>query len=98
MDPYTRLNDEHIEILQKIFTPERVLLSEAIAEEYGHDELSGMISMPEAVVQPLSAAEVSKLLSFASEQRIPVTPRGQGTGLVGGCVPVCGGIILDMSK
>ncbi|HZW48834.1 MAG TPA: FAD-binding oxidoreductase [Bacillota bacterium] len=98
MDPYTRLNDEHIEILQKIFTPERVLFGEAIAEEYGHDELSGMISMPQAVVQPLSAAEVSKLLSFASEQRIPVTPRGQGTGLVGGCVPVCGGIILDMSK
>lgn len=98
MNPYTRLNQEHIKVLQQIFTQNRVLFGEAIAEEYGHDELSGMIAMPQAVVQPLSAAEVSKLLRFASEQRIAVTPRGQGTGLVGGCVPVCGGILLDMSK
>lgn len=98
MNPYTRLNQEHIKVLQQIFTQNRVLFGEAIAEEYGHDELSGMIAMPQAVVQPLSAAEVSQLLRFASEQRIAVTPRGQGTGLVGGCVPVCGGILLDMSK
>lgn len=98
MNSYTRLNQEHIKILQQIFTQNRVLFGEAIAEEYGHDELSGMIAMPQAVVQPLSAAEVSQLLRFASEQQIAVTPRGQGTGLVGGCVPVCGGILLDMSK
>ncbi|MBQ6989705.1 MAG: FAD-binding protein [Clostridia bacterium] len=69
-----------------------------IPEEYGHDELSGDRRMPEAVVVAHSAGEVSTLLGYANEKKIPVTPRGSGTGLVGAAVPLCGGIVLDMSK
>ena len=98
MQTYTRMTSEHLIALRQILAAERVLTGDEIAAEYGHDELSGMIVMPQVVLQPLSTAEVAGVLQFASEQRIPVTPRGQGTGLVGGCVPVCGGITLDMSK
>jgi glycolate oxidase len=50
------------------------------------------------VVQVLSTLEVSKVLQYAYENNIPVTPRGSGTGLVGAAVPIKKGITLDLSK
>jgi glycolate oxidase len=53
--------------------------------------------MPDYVVRPMSVHEVSDILLLCSEQCIPVTPRGAGTGLSGGASPVKGGVVLDMS-
>jgi glycolate oxidase len=53
---------------------------------------------PEVVVFAKSTADVSKLLQFASREKVPVTPRGAGFGYVGGCVPVCGGIALSLMR
>ncbi len=53
--------------------------------------------MPDYIVRPMSAQEVSRILCLCNEQGIPVTPRGAGTGLSGGAVPVKGGVVLDMS-
>ena len=55
-------------------------------------------ALPDAVVLPTSAAQVSALMRFAYERRIPVTPRGAGVGYVGGCVPVRGGIVLSTAR
>src|SRR5437667_12341149 len=49
---------------------------------------------PEVVVFARSTSDVSKLLQFASNEKIPVTARGAGVGYVGGCVPARGGIDL----
>ncbi len=53
---------------------------------------------PEAVVFATSTSDVSKLLQFASRDKIPVTARGAGFGYVGGCVPVRGGIALSLMR
>ena len=53
---------------------------------------------PEVVVRPGSTEEVSYILRLANAHRIPVTPRGGGTGLAGGCVPVYGGIVLSLQR
>src|ERR1700737_655636 len=53
---------------------------------------------PEVVVFARSTSDVSKLLKFASREKIPVTPRGAGYGYVGGCVPVRKGIALSLMK
>jgi glycolate dehydrogenase FAD-linked subunit len=53
---------------------------------------------PEVVVFAESTADVSKLLQFASREKIPVTARGGGFGYVGGCVPVHGGIALSLMR
>ncbi len=53
--------------------------------------------MPDYIVRPMSVQEVSRILCLCSEQGIPVTPRGAGTGLSGGASPVKGGVVLDMS-
>ena len=53
---------------------------------------------PEVVVFATSTEEVSRLLRFASANKIPVTARGGGFGYVGGCVPVRGGIALSLAR
>ncbi len=53
---------------------------------------------PEVVVFASTTEQVSKLLRFASEQKIPVTARGAGVGYVGGCVPLRGGIALSLAR
>src|SRR5215467_14342287 len=53
---------------------------------------------PAVVVFARSTGDVSKLLQFASREKIPVTARGGGFGYVGGCVPACGGIALSLMR
>jgi glycolate oxidase len=55
-------------------------------------------AQPEAVARPRSTASVAKILRFANEHGIPVTPRGAGHGYVGGCVPKHGGIVLSLER
>jgi glycolate oxidase len=55
-------------------------------------------SLPEIVVFPENTEDVSRVLKFAYENRIPVTTRGAGHGYVGGCVPIKGGIALSMIR
>ena len=53
---------------------------------------------PEVVVFPANTKQVSKLLKFANEHKVPVTARGAGVGYVGGCVPLRGGIALSLMR
>ena len=53
---------------------------------------------PDVVVLPQTTDQVSRLLRFASDNKIPVTARGAGYGYVGGCVPVQGGIALSLAR
>ncbi|MES2983550.1 MAG: FAD-linked oxidase C-terminal domain-containing protein [Verrucomicrobiota bacterium] len=53
---------------------------------------------PDVVVFPHSTEDVSKVLAYANQHRIPVTTRGAGVGYVGGCVPVSGGIVLTTER
>src|SRR5215471_15487525 len=54
--------------------------------------------LPDVVVQPGSAEQISKLLRFANERKVPVTARGAGFGYVGGCVPEQGGIVVSLTR
>ncbi len=53
---------------------------------------------PKVVVFARSTTDVSELLKFASQRKIPVTARGAGFGYVGGCVPVRKGIALSLMR
>ncbi|MEA4863500.1 MAG: FAD-binding oxidoreductase [Victivallaceae bacterium] len=75
-----------------------VILPEAIHDDFCHDELAGECHRPDLLVRAHSTAEVSAVLKYANDHRIPVTPRGQGTGLVGGSVCRFGGIMLDLTR
>src|SRR5699024_1449669 len=67
-------------------------------EDYAHDEMERVRSFPEALLRADSAEEVAQILAYCNAERIPVVPRGAGTGLVGGAVAVQGGVMLDLTS
>ena len=98
MEAYNKLTPEVIEQLRAA-APGHIVTGEDINEDYARDEMPiyGK-QMPEAVLVASSAEEIAAVMKVCNENRIPVTPRGAGTGLVGGCVPVYGGIVVDTTK
>lgn len=95
---YKKFEKSDLNRIKKIINDEnRVLFAQNINEEYSHDELSGTNSYPDVVVRVLSTAEIAKVMQYAYEKNIPVTPRGAGTGLVGSSVAIEHGIMLDTS-
>jgi glycolate oxidase len=75
-----------------------VIRDPSLLEGYAHDDSEAAPCMPEAVVRARTTAEVSEVMKAAYEHEIPVTPRGGGTGRVGGAIPVPGGIVLAFEK
>lgn len=79
--------------------PGRVFHSDAIRDDYHHDEMTEYgVACPEAVLLAESTEEVRCVLRYCHDRGIGVTPRGAGTGLCGGCVPVHGGIVLSTER
>jgi len=64
---------------------------------YSYDA-SMNVHRPDAAVWPETTEQVQALVQFANERRIPIIPRGAGTSLSGGVIPIKGGIIIDLSK
>ena len=86
-----------IERLKEIVGPEYVLHSEMDLTLYGYDA-SLMKGKPDVVVIPDSTEEVSKVVSLAYQEKIPVIGRGSGTNLSGGTVATKGGIVIHFSR
>jgi len=96
MTTYKKLAAEDIAYIREVIQDSRrILLGDDINEEYSHDELSDTKSWPDVVVRATSTEEISKIMAYAYEHDIPVTPRGAGTGLVGSSVPMEHGIMID---
>lgn len=93
------------EYLSELFT-ERVNFDKTERKLYGHDigELPSLIkpfigkTIPHAVVQPVDTDEIKKLTTWASEQKIPLTPRGKATSGFGGVLPVKKGVVVDFYR
>ena len=95
---YKTVGKDDIKALVSITEESRVFTGNLIHEDYSHDELAGIHNYPEVLVEAVSTEEVAAVMKYAWEKNIPVTPRGQGTGLVGGSVSLQGGIMLSLQK
>ena len=95
MSEYKKLTEQDLAAIEKIVPRERILWANEINEEYSHDELTATPSYPDLVVRATSAEEISGVLKYANQEKIAVTPRGAGTGLVGASVAVEHGIMID---
>lgn len=84
--------------LRDIVGAENALTSEEDRKVYSYDGTSTWIHKPDVVVFPTSTEQVAAVLKLANEKRVPVTPRGGGTNVSGGSVPIRGGIVLVMTK
>ena len=75
-----------------------VLMSGEALKAYSFDGTSNWVREPDVVIFPTSAEEVSKIIKIADRENMPVTPRGGGTNVSGGSIPIMGGIVLAMTK
>jgi len=64
----------------------------------GYDSTPGLHHLPDVVVYPTSTEQVQAALQIARQHRLPITPRGSGTGLSGGSIPIKGGMVLCLNK
>lgn len=95
---YKRVTPSFIQQLQDIVGASLVGVDEETLSAYAQDQTENLHFMPEVVVKPTSAQQVSEIMKLCSAHRVPVTPRGAGTGLSGGALPQYGGVLLSTEK
>ncbi|MFX1521149.1 MAG: FAD-binding oxidoreductase, partial [Promethearchaeota archaeon] len=83
--------------LSRILNPENIISNETDLLSYSRD-LTPYLLKPDIVVLPETTKEVSEVLKFANEKKIPVTMRGSGASFTGSSLPREGGLVLDMSQ
>ena len=95
---YGKVTNDLVALLTEIVGDKNVLTGDE-RENYSRDETAKLKPvLPEVVIKPEDAGSVAKILKLANEKNIPVTPRGGGTGLSGGAVPIYGGLVLSLEK
>ncbi|MCC6691690.1 MAG: FAD-binding protein [Bacteroidia bacterium] len=95
---YNKITSSVISKLKTIVGDKYVFTSADTLENYSHDETEDLRYLPELVIKPRSTSEISEILKLCNAEKIPVTPRGAGTGLSGAALPVYGGIVLAMER
>jgi glycolate oxidase len=92
------LNPSVVHQLENIVGKESVLTAKEDLATYSYDGTTTWAHPPDVVVLPASTAQISQIMKLASENLIPVTPRGSGTNISGGSIPIRGGIVLCTTK
>lgn len=101
MTKYNKVTPDIIAEIIDIVGSRNVIYEDKVKlETFSHDEVNDekYAHMPEVVVKPGSAKEISGIMKIANREKIPVTPRGAGSGLSGGAVPLHGGIVLYLER
>lgn len=96
--PFTEVSVDIIGRFEAIVGKENTITDEEKRLNYGHDETEDFSFLPDIVLKPGSADEVSQIMRICNEHQIPVTPRGGGTGLSGGALPIHNGVVLSMER
>src|SRR5882757_3637169 len=91
-----QVGDEVIAQFKTILGEAFVIVDEASKNDYAHDKTEDYFFLPEVVIKPRTPEEISQILQLCNAHHIPVTPRGAGTGLAGGALPIKRGVILSM--
>ena len=96
---YKPITNDDIVYFKQVVGETNVFVDDKIHEDYTHDEMTeyGKFT-PEVVLKAHQTLEVSKIMKYCHDNYIPVTPRGAGTGLCGGCVPLLKGVVLSVAE
>ena len=97
---YEKITPEIIATLKTIVGDKNVVTDADTMQPYSHDEVTDPAyhHMPDAVVFPETAEQVSAIVKLANAHHFPVIPRGAGTGLACGAVPIYGGVVVSTEK
>lgn len=96
----SNINDEIINLFKSIAGNQNVLMAYEDRYCYAYDAtaIGDSLYLPDVVILPENKEQIAKIVKIAYEYNIPVVTRASGTNLVGGCIPLKGGIILHLSK
>jgi len=97
MTTYTPITDDIRRIISDALGDECIVANQDEVETYSKDA-SGLSYPPELVIRVQETAQIQRLMRLANEYKFPVIPRGGGSGLAGGCLPVLGGVVLSLEK
>ena len=92
------LSAEIISELRDIVGENHVLYDDETLDRYAHDETENLYYLPDVVIKPRTVEEISAVMKLCNAKKIPVTPRGAGTGLSGGALPHLGGVVIAMER
>src|SRR5512136_1411495 len=92
------LTSEIVDKLHGIVGKENILTTKEDLTSYSYDATAFWSHMPDIVVLPSSTDQISQIMKLAHRNKIPVTPRGAGTNISGGSVPIKGGIVLCTTR
>jgi glycolate oxidase len=89
---------EHLDAFKEMVGGQYIFVDDDVLSHYAHDETEDLNFLPDVVIKPASAEEISAILKLCNQYKIPVTPRGAGTGLSGGALPHLGGVLLSIER
>ena len=87
-----------IDEFKNIIGENYVLYDDETLDRYAHDETENLYYLPDIVIKPRNADQISAIMKICNSKKIPVTPRGAGTGLSGGALPHLGGVVLSTER
>lgn len=92
--------DYRLEELAKIVGEKNLITRAEHMHDYAHDEFPDpqISQLPLAVIKPENSSQVGEIVKWANRTKVPITPRGGGTGLCGGCIPAPAGIVLSLEN
>ncbi|RTQ50945.1 FAD-binding protein [Hymenobacter gummosus] len=99
---FGQLTPELVAAFEEIVGPEHVFTPGRLEDDeylrYGQDHTEDFTFRPDVVLRPANAEEISCIMRLCAEHRLPVTPRGAGTGLSGGALPIHHGVVLSTER
>jgi glycolate oxidase len=96
--PFTEVTLDLISRFEEIVGERNVIVDEAKKFDYSHDQTEDYSFIPDVVLRPSTPEEISRIMRLCNELLIPVTPRGAGTGLSGGALPIHKGVVISMEN
>lgn len=95
---FKKLDKQDFLFFIELLGAEFVFTDNESLDKYSRDYTEDLSFLPEIVLLPNSVELVSSILAYCNKEKIPVTPRGAGTSLSGGALPLYGGVVLSTEK
>src|SRR5690606_25361521 len=93
---YKDLTNRDLDEFKKIVG--ELYVDDTAIENYASDATEQLKFLPDVVLKPSTAEEVSQIVKYCNENSLPITPRGAGTGLSGGALPIKGGVVISLER
>lgn len=95
---YNKITTVILDLFKQAIDESRLIIDPADLALFAKDETEDLQFFPEVVALPETPEEIASLVKICNEHRIPITPRGAGTGLSGGALAVHGGLMIAMHR